>query len=55
MWRVWIDSISAFAQDHLPRLSWNHYIVTGFPYKITPQSLLILFQICVDTFSEADA
>jgi hypothetical protein len=36
-----------------PRLSWNNYIVTGFPYKITPQSLLISFQIYADTFSEA--
>jgi hypothetical protein len=33
----------------------DHYIVTGFPYKITPRSLLISFQICVDTFSEVGA
>jgi hypothetical protein len=33
------------------RLSWKHYIVTGFPYKIMPGSLLISFQIYIDTFS----
>lgn len=38
-----------------PRLSWNHYIVTGFPYKITPGLLLILFHISADTFAEAGA
>jgi len=37
------------------RLSWNHYIATAFHYKITPQLLLIAFDIFLHTCPEAGA